>query len=570
MRETLTIDRARERGATSVSQLLAQLPFTTTTQSRGETGLSLRGARREQTAITLDGLLLNDPTSGVADVSDIPLAALGSATVALGADPVGVGPGASGGVLALTSAAANQLSVRVGGFGAAGIDAAASRPLAGVRWSAALMSYHAKNDFRFVNAAGASPISETRTNSDETRRSLMLGALGGSWQLAALVSHHERGMVGAANVHTYDADRAYTDRALVRATTMSRVGALRASVREFTLAYRDPTRPQLDADARARALDVEGSLSLRVRSVAVDGRVGGGADAVRATGDVRQSRARAFASVQSVWSGARGTLDAGARVDAMERGPTLPSLSLSTEFRPVASVTLGARAAQAVRAPTLYDLYFSSSQRLNVRALRPERVTADLELSARSATRTAIGALSAHVAVVARDTRDAIVWFPGNFGWSPANVGRESMRGAEAQVALHARQIEVRGFTSWYDTQLRTDALRIPTPYIPRWSGGGQLVSSFGRSTATARARITGRRPFTAGPRNADFELPAVSLLDVVFTHPWPHTLTPRATMLTTTWSLENATDVAWQSVRGFPSPGRSWAVAFSLQHTPQ
>ncbi|MDQ8162112.1 MAG: Plug domain-containing protein [Gemmatimonadota bacterium] len=85
---TLSTREARLAGASSVNALLALLPYATLRSARGETGLSLRGARREQVAITLDGMPLNDPATGIADVSDLPLAGVQSATVALGADPV--------------------------------------------------------------------------------------------------------------------------------------------------------------------------------------------------------------------------------------------------------------------------------------------------------------------------------------------------------------------------------------------------------------------------------------------------------------------------------------------------
>jgi hypothetical protein len=38
-----------------------------------------------------------------------------------------------------------------------------------------------------------------------------------------------------------------------------------------------------------------------------------------------------------------------------------------------------------------------------------------------------------------------------------------------------------------------------------------------------------------------------------------------RGAPLLLTAALDNATDRAWQSVRGFPSPGRAWSVAITL-----
>ncbi len=75
-----------------------------------------------------------------------------------------------------------------------------------------------------------------------------------------------------------------------------------------------------------------------------------------------------------------------------------------------------------------------------------------------------------------------------------------------------------------------------------------------------------GRRPFAAGPRDPLYELPAVTLVDVAFTHGLPRAFAVPRIESRVTWSVDNATDAAWQAVRGFPSPGRTWALAITLR----
>lgn len=565
MSATVRASDAQARGAASTADIIEQLPLTTMTAARGETGLSLRGARREQTAITLDGLSLNDPATGVADVGDLPLSAVGSATVTLGADPLGAGPGANGGVLALTSAAANQVTLRGAAFGSATFDASASLAGAGAIWHGAILRRVAANDFSFVNDAGEQAQRESRINNDESRLSLLLGAIATHGQFAALVSHTDRGMVGPANVRTYDADRAHTDRMLLRAQTAWRSALVVTGLRTLNLAYRDPSRPALNADATVHAFDVDVQGRVPTPLAALTWRVGGGTDNVIASGGVRQSRARAFASTVGTWQFGRANAEAGLRIDAAQHTSSIPSLSVAIE-EPLSSwLTIGARLAQSMRMPTLYDLYFSSPQRLIVRALDPERVRLDAELTLRVHQRTVLGDASAQISVVKRDTDHAIVWFPGNFGWSPANVGREALRGVEASGSLRAAHQELSAWTSFYDSMLHSNALAIPTPYTPRVALGAQSVSTWHAGALTVRGKFTGRRPYSAGPRNPAFELPAVTLVDIALTHPVPRSLLPRRWTPTLTWSLENATNVAWQSVRGFPSPGRAWAISLTL-----
>ncbi len=574
--QRVDVASAREMGITSTAGLLGALPFASIRSARGETGVSLRGARREQVVITLDGMPLNDPSTGVADASDVPLVALGGASVVLGADPLNAGPGASGGVVSLESAAQRALTVTTGAFGVHGLEAAGAAATGLGLWRATGSYREAANDFPFENDAGATGVGarERRINNDETRSALSLGLTTARTQLAVLASSSTRGMVGPANVRTYDADRARTERVQLRAQASTAGVQLISGVRAFSLAYRDPTRPSLDASAHAVAGDAELSGMLRT----VRWRAGGGADRVRATGGIEQARGRAFLVGSSSRRSARGAMDVGVRVDAIGTFGALPSFSLGAERTLLGSRdahtesdllwTLGARWSQALRVPTLYDLYFSSPQRLFVRTLRPERVLLDGELQSRLAGRIAGGAFTLQASLVARDTKDAIVWFPGNFGWSPANVGRERLRGAEARAAfrrsaLRRAIVDVSAWVTRYDATLETESLRIPTPYVARTAGGAQFLLQDDGSALSVRMHATGRRPFSAGPRNAAFELPAVLLSDVALSR---H-VAVLATDALVSLSLDNATDVRWQSVRGFPSPGRSWAISTTIRH---
>lgn len=162
----LAADDARRAGAASTAALVDRLPFTQVRSARGASAVSLRGARREQVVVTLDGLPLNDPSTGVADLSDIPLVALGSASVMLGADPLGAGPGASGGVLSLSTAADRLLAVRAGALGQRSLEGAWNGLVGPTLARVSARHGVAQNDFLFDNDAGVSPVRERRINND--------------------------------------------------------------------------------------------------------------------------------------------------------------------------------------------------------------------------------------------------------------------------------------------------------------------------------------------------------------------------------------------------------------------
>ena len=561
-RNAVSLDAATARvhGATTTGALLTLLPFAQPRSARGEVSVSLRGTRREQVAVTLDGLPLTDPATGLADVADVPLAILGGATVAPGSDPLGAGPGAVGGVLALHSGDGTHLASRVGAFGAVQVEAAHAHSVGASRLRLGASHQSARNDFPFRNTASTTgqTFEERRVNNDVRRDALFAQWRGERVQIVALGTESTYGLVGPVNVRDYDEDRARSRRAFVRASGAWGGAQVSVGARAFALDYRDPQRPVFDTDADAMAVDVEtqrvvGSLRWLV---------GVGGDRLRTSDGTAQDRTRGYAALTHRARLAAVDVNAGVRVDAVERTGAQPTASLALE-RAWPRARVGVRLAQAVRVPTLYDLYFSSPQRLTVRALRPERVTVDAELFARGTAGTiAGGVVSAQGALVARSARDAIVWFPGNFGWSPANVGRETLRGLELRAAWEHANAHVSAWGTWYDAMLTTGALRIPTPYVARESAGLLARARRGAFTLSATGRAFGRRPFTSGPRNAAFELPAVGVLDVAAA--W--TTEPRAAggSLLLTVALDNATDVAWQSVRGFPAAGRSWSVALS------
>ena len=557
---TLSVDSARAIGASSTGALVALLPYTFPRSARGEVSLSLRGARREQVAVTLDGLPLTDPATGLADLADIPLVALDAVTVSPGSDPLGVGPGAAGGVLALQSGRGSIGSLRFGAFGDVASEAAFTHSRGDVRVRVAAAYRTARNDFPFINTASTTgtELNETRVNNDVARANALVQLQSSRAHITLLVSRAALGLVGPVNVRDYDDDRSTTTRIFARGTAQAGSTMLSASARAFGLDYRDPVRPQFNSDAQASAADVDARRTVGGALL----HIGAGADRLRTSADVSQDRARGFASAVQArrafgleWTG-------GARADAIGGSGIMPSFSLAA-VRRTARTDAGVRVAQAVRVPTLYDLYFSSPQRLTVRALRPERVVFDGEVHARWRSPDGSRArVSLDAALVQRITRDAIIWFPGNFGWSPANVGTESLRGAEARVTLAGGPLDISAWGTAYEPELRSGTLRVPTPYVPSFAGGAVTRAQLGALQFSAANRWLGPRPFTAGPRDPAFTLPSVALLDL--------TLSTRRSLgrgdALLAASLDNATNRAWQSVRGFPAPGRSWSVAITIR----
>ncbi len=568
---SISVDSARALGAHSTGSLVALLPYTFPRSARGEVTLSLRGARREQVAVTLDGVPLTDPSTGLADLADVPLALLQSVTVSPGSDPIASGPGAAGGVLSLRSGNQSVAMVRAASFGDVAAEGAWSTSVGASLLRIGAAHRAADNNFAFVNSSGSTgtELIERRVNNDVTRSSVMAQWQASRVQLTALASRADVGMVGPVNVRANDQDRSQTRRLFMRAAGQTGSSLVSASLRGFGLRYRDPARASFDANANALAADAD--IRRSVAGVALH--AGVGADRLRASANVAQDRARGFASAATAGAFGVNPVDGsetlswtlGARLDAIEQNGVLPSFSLGLNSSRQRPVVVGARVAQAVRVPTLYDLYFSSPQRLTVRALDVERIVLDAEVHARWQSRTNDNrSASLESALITRITDNAIVWFPGNFGWSPANVGTERVTGVELRGTLARGPADINAWSTVYNAELTAGGLRIPTPYVPRHAGGATARLAHGPLQLSGTTRWFGTRPYTAGPRDDAFLLPAVALVDLAFTA--SHAL--NGTVIALTFALENATDQPWQSVRGFPSPGRAWSVALVFRPT--
>ena len=551
-----TVRAAREAAQSTLAALVATLPGVSARSSRGEATWQLRGARAEQVQVTLDGVPLNSPATGSADATDMPLAALAGVQVVAGADP-SAGSGAIGGTIALTSSDATVMSLTTGSFGARALEAAGSGTVGGLRLRAGAAWRTVTNDFPFFNTDGVTraDTAELRANNDERRLAVFASAVGERLHLMAFASRSERGLASAMNVRAGDRDRALTERAMVRGGTGGGNWTVAAGVRMLHMRFDDPSAATLGT--AARVISPEGDAGVRAGGIAW--RAGVGADWFAATGLSSAVRTRGWLSAERgvAVEGWRGV--AGVRVDAIEGSAPLASPWVAIEGTgPIAPYV---RVAQAFRAPTLNDLYVAAPQRLGARALAPERTTLDVETGVHS--RLLDGALTVSAAAYTRTVEDAIIWFPGNFAWTPSNVGREQTTGAEMSLRIVASRVDVGMWMSATRAELQAGALVLPTPYVSDLSGGATITVRDAMGTWTAIGRGIGRRSFAAAPATVETTLPPVGLLDVS----WSHALTTAAAPVLVAIGVTNLLDTRWESVRRYPSVGRAWTV--SLTYSP-
>ncbi len=541
----------RESGATTLADALTRLPFVSSRSSRGGVALSMRGSRPEQVLVLLDGVPLNDPATGSADISDIPLAALASVAALPGASGARWGSGASGGVLALSTADASSATLIAGSYGRVSASVAGRATLGSARVHGGAEWGTASNEFPFVNSVASPSVSETRVGADEHHLALFGGMSAPSLGATLLVTRNERGLVGPMNVRIYDGARGRADRALARVTGERATWTASAALRVLDVRYDNPGV----ASSRTTSSSVDADLA---RDAArITWRAGGGVDWVHGSALISMQRPRVFASAERGWEHGAWLVSLAARADAVRDASAALSPSLTIERRD--AVTLFVRAAQAFRAPTFYDLYFASPQFVNgARTLRPERVQFDGELGAR----TVAHAVTASASLFARRTRDAIVWFPGTFSWSPNNVGRETVLGGEGRAMLSLPFGSLEAWGGARTTRLFVDGLDAPTPYVPWLDGGALATVRRGPLAVVATLIALGPRPVVTVPHpTSAVELPAVAVVDLAATIASP------INRVAATLAVHDVANTRWQSIARYPMPGRT--LSASLTFTP-
>lgn len=546
--------RARSDGAVSTADAVAALPFVSARGGRAGVALSMRGSRPEQVLVLLDGVPLNDPATGSADLSDVPLAAIGSVAAVPGTDASRWGSGAAGGVLALASGSGSLLSASSGSYGARAIEGRSGASARGWRLHGGGGWSSARNDFEFAvdRARQGLPDSTARRNdADEERLALFGGASGDRVAITAFASRVERGLprpVGANSAALREDRR----RLLARAQADLSGWTVAAGARLLDLEYHDPARVVTATTASSRSLEAEAHRE--VGAIAI--RVGGGSDRVAATTLSTRERPRAFASLAASRALSSLRFDLALRGDAVRDAGAHLSPSASAAWR-AGVLQLHARAAQGFRAPSFHDLYVASSVAAQARDVRPERVLLDAEVGARWGGT----ALAASAAAFARQTRDAIVWLPGSFSWSPNNVERERVHGAEGRLLVGRGSLSLEGWAGAYRTRARIDGYDVPTPYAPQAAGGATLRAAHGALEAVGALTAIGRRQYVTAPASRALELPGVVTMDLTFSH----RAKLRGARLLTTAGVRNLGDVRWEPVRRFPAPGRGWMLALTL-----
>jgi iron complex outermembrane receptor protein len=547
-RRTVVLERADIAAlpAHSVQELLALVAGVGVVR-RGPLGVQadaqLRGATFEQVAVLVDGVRVNDPQTGHFNLDiPLPLEAVERIEVLLGPGSAVHGPGALGGVVAITTGApsAPSASLTVGQHGLRSEGAAA--PLGRGFW--ATVAHTSTAGFRHG------------TELDATQGAAGATASMGGWRLQWHASAEAKRFGAWAFYSTsYPDGREETDTTLLTFSAERALGSLtllaHAGARQHhDLFVLDRTRPEWYTN-RHRTRTGELQMVLRGGSGALAWAAGLEGErqllASDRLGDHGRNRGALF--VESAWHASSLTVSAQLRGDEGSGLDWELSPGLGFELELPHGFALSAHRGRSFRLPSFTDLYYDSPGTVGNPALRPERATSD-ELQLRGPA----GPILLELAVFQRRASALIDFVRDDEGVHRAmNHPRVRTRGIElAGVLASVWKIErLRAGVTALSSDLEVDPQRsryaVAHPRLEAALAGSVGLPFSVRADATWRVR----RPQRGG---------AYGLLDL-------RGVRPLGRGLEVELEISNALDHHYQELPGVDMPGRwaSLSIRFSL-----
>jgi vitamin B12 transporter len=588
-------------GARDVGELLQGEAGVVVTR-RGGPGapaeLSIRGSASSEVLVLVDGVPVNDPLTGAADLSTISPTTVERVTVLRGAQSARYGPRALGGVVAieLRHPVQHELEVRAGS-GAWGEQTMAgslgARAAAGAATLTGLVTGEwraADGDFRAAVPAVRGGGDAPRENADARSGSLLAsGGIergGDALHLRVELTDAARGMPGPIVQPTLHARQAEQRLGAVVTARSERgawgVQAHLALQRErvrfsdalppLGAAYDDTVRAHgaiASADVSRRFAQGDVTAGVELRRLAVD------ATALDTTAPGTQRLAGGW--LIGRWArtvtalGDRDAmleLTAAGRVDgsSLLRGATVSpraSAALTRHVGGTGALTARVSWGDAFSPPTLADQFFHEGVRSRANpSLRPERVRNEIEGTiALDRVRAGAVELSTSLAVYRADVDGMILWFPDfRFVWSPENVD-VARRGWEATARLSAAPLHATLGATIGATDVTYDepSLSGQVAYRPRVTASvdGDITLAGTRLGATVR-HVGSRRTVPGSGLNA---LAPFTTTDARATHE----LAAAGWRLAASLLVDDVFDERPAMLVDYPAPGRTWRLLFTV-----
>lgn len=567
----------RRSGARTAGDVVARAPGVLL-RGQGadrEQTVSIRGSGTDAVLVLVDGVPINDPVTGTADLSTVPADAIESVTVLVGAQSARFGPRAEAGVVLIRTRDAEG-GLRAGaGVGSLG-ERALSAEAGGSRWTVGGHARGVDGAFDFERVPGIDPSRERRVNADLGEAGAWAvaraGLLGGELRTRAGVEALERGLPGKGYAPSIRArqelGRARGSLSWRRSAPGSSATVALSGVGQ-RVRFADPDPPfglPYDATTRVRSLELRTELERRPTGSRWLRGYGAGLDARAqhvASGNLSdqapRTRADAGAFAFAVAGAALREVDVELAAEAR-----LDRDALAERWYPNRALTLRATRGRlsahlsnrsGYSPPSLGDQFFREGVAVAPNPdLQAERIPSEWEAGLSAAGRIAGAEVDGGGEWFQGDIRGMILWLPDfRFVWSPQNTdvrrwGMESW----AEAAWSDPGLRLRGSYSLaavtYDRAGESDTVQVA--YRPRHSAQLRAEWTRGPWRADAGALLTGTRFPAPAPLNA---LSAFWTLDAGLGRTW----TLRRAEVEAALHVDRLLDERGSMIFGFPEAGR-------------
>ncbi len=581
---TLGADRIRSTVGSTAADVLRGVPgvLIVTTAAGGPQTPTIRGSGTDAVLVLVDGVPINDPITGTADLSLLPLSALASITVLPGGQSARYGARASAGAILIRTGSPERNAIvgaGAGSYGERSGQASGSLSLFGGEGEAqgTYRSREGAFDFELPPAVGGG--AGRNTNADSQNWTGRLGwkhdEAGRQTMFGVSAERTDRGLPGRSFAPSPSARQGLTQARLFgsgeRTSLGGRVARFAGYLQYYRSTFRDVAPPfgePFDDLTTLIGAWADASLSRTYRH----GTLGAGADAkhlrVESTvlstsgGSPRRTDLGAWLSASvsagpfgTAWTGTVrvdragfpegwfGSHDVGVRATV---GPLLLRAGHRSSFSP----------------PTLGDQFFREGVGIEPNPdLRAERVPSEWIGGVTFDTDAGNLRLSLDAEAYVGNIRGMIIWLPDfRFVWSPRNhdVNR---RGLDVRARV---QLPARGLETWVDWSLNRTTYDRPSSddvqvvYRPRYQGG--IGASLTRSAWSIMldARFTGAR-FPVP--NAVNELPAFWTTNLRAQRTWAI----GSAFLNLQMEIERLFDRQDTLIFAFPHPGRTFRVTLQV-----
>lgn len=547
--------------------------------------VQLRGSSATQVLVLLDGVEINSPVTGFADLSTIDLTAIDQIVVLPGTQSARYGPRALGGVVLLTSrrVSGSALSMTAGaGSWSSGEFAVSGSTALAPAWSVAAGSQWTTSDGDFIYA-----VPDFRGGGEAPRLNAEYERLGGDVRVsrqgrvdAAFRAHGsllERGSPGAvAQPSMTGAQRHERYGASLDASAGSATGgALAVASTQWQRAEYVDSAPPFGQAYDTRTDVRQGRITVDTWQQLGAATLRGGVEATRL--DVESTAlADPTLVIEEVgaWLRAEHDTDVGAGLTLLLSGGARldrHDLVEGTTISPSATLSLGRQGTTldvgwgyGFAPPGLGDLFFQEGVLVQPNPeLRPERVRNEVTVSLSQRWRGSAGAVELQATAYDADVDDMILWFPDfQFVWSPINsdVARRGleMSGAFEGVLLGQRH-SLSANAAWSTVEYREPTLTGQVAYRPDFTAEASLSLSLGVASVTPSIRHVGERRSAAGSELNILE--PYDLVDVGLRVPF--SIKGASARLDVT--LSNLLDERAALLVDYPLPGRGWSTRLRL-----